>query len=77
MVKAKERELWRYECSQCQTVKMYRDDIDELPEGWYRLEDRAVVNVLCSVRCLSMLVSALESSQSVDAVDSVNRGSDV
>lgn len=50
-----------YECGECGATKLYRDEINEMPDGWYRLEDRALVFVLCSIRCLGTLVETLKS----------------
>jgi hypothetical protein len=57
-----------FKCSECGATKLYGDDIDELPPEWFRLEDRAWVSILCSVRCLLGLGKAIELTRLVDAV---------
>jgi hypothetical protein len=50
-----------FTCGECGKVEVFQREYDsDMPEGWFALEDRAIVSVVCSIQCLVVLVRTLE-----------------
>jgi hypothetical protein len=64
-------ELW--ECGECRATSDYKPQYtSDLPQDWYRLEDRACVFVCCSLKCLQSLVVKVAETSLEDAVDNAD-----
>ena len=55
-------------CCECDATVDFACEYDgDMPEGWFRLEDRVGWMVLCSVRCLVAHIAKIESPVSAGA----------
>jgi hypothetical protein len=47
----------QYTCGECEATTSFQPDFDsDMPEGWFRLEDRRCYYVICSLKCLRSFV---------------------
>lgn len=62
----------QWTCGECGTTSDYVPEFPgDMPDGWYRLEDRACVYLMCSLDCLWCRAEALEILQTTDVDPSV------